>query len=277
LAIYQLVGYLPEDVYIFDPWDANMRNLRTGSVLVTLALLFSLLAGSGVAWSQDYRDGMVAFSHGKYKKAIQIWTSLAEKGDAVAQHTLGQVHMQDLKGGIKADYKKARLWLEQCEPLLMRCKKNLADIYFRGHGTKKDPERAAALYHQVIGNTVTDWPEGVNDALLNLGLLHYTGALGQERKGEARQWFRLAANERVPMAQFWLGSTYEASKSPEDLIEAVKWFTLAMRGDDSVARAIAMVTSKRTEEKMTWNEIETAHLLAATWRPEPKSAISAGK
>lgn len=61
-------------------------------------------------------------------------------------------------------------------------------------------------------------------------------------------------------------------KSPltrNNLIEADKWFLLAMQSKDPGVRSIAEFDSKLVEKKMTADEIEKAHRLAKSWRRLP--------
>ncbi len=200
-------------------------------------------------------------------EALRIWTKLAESGDYLAQQGIGVLYSNGFKN-LKPNYEKAFFWLSKCS-ILVSCQLKLAGLYEEGHGTKKDAVHAAELYRQVLASTF-DWPEGKNKASVKLGRLYFSRALGQENQKEALPLFLAAANAGLAEAQLWSGVALTASnrtQSPEDLVEADKWFLLAKMSDDLVSKLMAENFSKELEEKMTHEEMDKAKSLASAWRP----------
>jgi TPR repeat protein len=70
-----------------------------------------------------------------------------------------------------------------------------------------------------------------------LGLMYYRGGRGLQPDDEkAIKWFRLAAQQRDPVAEFNLGVMYSDGEGvPQDNAEAAKWYSLA--ADQGDARA----------------------------------------
>lgn len=80
-------------------------------------------------------------------------------------------------------------------------------------------------------------------------------------------WFNKVANgnnrEYAPQAQFYLGKMcYEAQGKPKDLIQAHKWFNLAMAGGIEKARSYL----EEVEREMTGSQIAEAQRLAREFK-----------
>ena len=82
-----------------------MRNL-TATICLTIAVL---LGSMGVSASGDYQKGPTTYKSGDYATALREWTSLAEQGRVVAQHSLGVMH--GLGTGVIQDNVYAHMWL----------------------------------------------------------------------------------------------------------------------------------------------------------------------
>ena len=81
-------------------WPDWMRS--AGAVVVmTLAL-------SGFARAGTFEDGGAAYAVEDYATALRLWRSLAEQGDAEAQHNLGLMYAEGR--GVPQDYAKALKW-----------------------------------------------------------------------------------------------------------------------------------------------------------------------
>jgi TPR repeat protein len=229
------------------------------------ALFISTLAfNCASAEGLDYRAGLVAASQGNIVKAIRIWTPLAEKGDLVAQSLLGKTYAEGF-GKLKPDYSNALFWLQKCVSLIT-CQFELAKLYYEGKGVRKDLLIATNLFLGVA-MSAHDFREGKNEARYYLGLIYYRGEGRKRDETESRKWLLLAANDGFHRAQWFLGSTFmlKSPLSREDLIEADKWFLLAMQSKDLGVKTIAEYDSKLIEKKMTSVEIGKAHQLAKSW------------
>lgn len=245
-----------------------MKNKFRVRVFHRLAVMLAVLSLPSVGWCEDYRDGMVALTHGNIKEAVRIWTKLADDGNPLAQQGLGQIYATGATN-VKVDHKKAFFWLSKCEDSLASCQLLLADLYDEGRGTKKDAERAAELYRRVLASKV-DWPDGKNRARVQLGILHLTSELEPRNREEALRLFRLTAEDGMALAQYWLAETLSNKEklAPEELVEIDKWFILASMSEDTVPQIMGKVRRKNIEKKMTFDEIETAERRALAWRPK---------
>ena len=79
-----------------------------------------------------------------------------------------------------------------------------------------------------------------------MGQLGYMNAVGygmQKNEAEAIKWYKLAAAQNDPTAQFNLGKAYYTGAGvPKDEAEAIKWFRLAADNpqDKEIAHTAAM-------------------------------------
>ena len=71
--------------------------------------LFGLLS-SGVS-AETVHDGIVAWQHADYARAVSIWRPLAEKGSADASYDLGQAYR--LGRGVPVNLAAAQTWFER--------------------------------------------------------------------------------------------------------------------------------------------------------------------
>ena len=68
-------------------------------------ILLALSAFVVMAFGGDYEDGLAAYNNKDYKKAMELWTELADRGYSQAQYNLGLMYSDGQ--GVKQDYKKA--------------------------------------------------------------------------------------------------------------------------------------------------------------------------
>ena len=94
-----------------------------------------------------------------------------------------------------------------------------------------------------------------------LGLMHDTG----EAFHVTMKWYRKAAEQGVPRAQYNLGIMYSfgLGVASHDLVEAHKWFDLAVMRGNVAARA----ARDHVAESMTAAEIGEAERRARHWKP----------
>lgn len=154
----------------------------------------------------------------------------AANGNAEAQF---EVANRYAKGhGVKRDYEKAWRWYHHAAAQSFApAQYMLAALYERGLGTKRDLEQAKAWYERAsdLGNV---------KAMHNLAVMH-TGRDGKPADYfKAGKWFAKAAAHGLADSQFNLGILYEnglgVSKSQT---EAYKWFALAAnRGDKEAGK-----------------------------------------
>ena len=61
--------------------------------------------------AKTLNDGLVAYKQRHYREAAEIWTTLAEQGDAEAQYSLGVMYKEGI--GVPQDHGKAINWLKK--------------------------------------------------------------------------------------------------------------------------------------------------------------------
>ena len=88
---------------------------------------------------------------------------------------------------------------------------------------------------------------------------------------EAATWYRKAADQGAPAAQFKLGTLYRQGRGvPQDYVEAHKWFKLAIlhfSESDAANRGNAIKNCHLLVAKMTPAQIAEAQKLAHEWIP----------
>jgi len=191
------------------------------------------------------KEGLAAFESGDYELAYSQLNPMAESGVALAQNTVGRMHLlgqgvpknpdkalilfrkaakQGLPNAknnigvmyasgntVPQDYKQAFVWIrEAADQGFALAMNNLADMYENGAGVK--PNRAEAnkwrKKAQDIGITVNSTPvtiETVGKKEYEKGLAYYYGW----DFVRAAEWFQLAATKGHPEAQLKLASLYE--------------------------------------------------------------------
>ena len=131
----------------------------------------------------------------------------AEKGDAMAQHSLGFIHYKGL-GGVPQDYAEALKWF------------------------LKSAEQGFALSVIYVFDMISD--------------NRTYSVAGEYTDYENGPWFRKAAEHGYAKAQFRLGRMYENGQGvPQDDVEALKWYRKAAeKGDAEAIKALKIVEQK---------------------------------
>lgn len=76
--------------------------------ILPILLALTLLPMAAPAAAGDLEDGAAAIENKDYKKARQLLTPLAQKGNREAQRIMGLMYMYEL--GVPRDYLKAHMW-----------------------------------------------------------------------------------------------------------------------------------------------------------------------
>ena len=112
-----------------------MSKLLAGFVAVWIVL--SPL--SALAFTME--DGWLAYDSGDYIQAFELWSALAEKGDAEAQYLVAYLYDDGL--GVKHDLAEAARWYRMAaEQQHTYAQFNLAIFYSDGIGVPRDPVEA---------------------------------------------------------------------------------------------------------------------------------------
>jgi len=187
-----------------------------------LLLLFSFsLLYSSVAFSQsDFNKGYEAAQSGNYKRAISLWTPLAEDGDALAQYTLGW--MFESGQGVKKSEQQALIWYTKAANQGHMAAQNvLATMYSKGTGVAQDNKKAVSWFIKAAN-------QGDAIAQFQLGV-HFQKGLGVEQDHkESLKWFKKSAAQGHITSQINLGKIYQFNKeATPDYKEAIKWYEKA--------------------------------------------------
>jgi hypothetical protein len=178
------------------------------------------LAHFGIAAAGPLEDGWIAYDHGDYATAMQIWRPLAEQGDAFAQDDLGLMYA--LGHGVPQDFAQAVVWFRKAaDQGDADAQFNLGMAYFRGEGLPQDYAQAAAWYRKAAD-------QGHADAQFVLGGKYEKGEGVPQDYAHAAAWYRKAAEQGLATAQFSLGLMYEKGEGvPQDYAQAHMWHNLA--------------------------------------------------
>jgi TPR repeat protein len=157
-------------------------------------------------------------------KAERWWLLAAQKGEAQAQYRLGCLAL--LPG--RFNPLMASGWFEKAAAQNhVFAMVELAALYERGEGLKRDIDKAAALYAEAAA-------AGDLLARLKLGLLNEK----RGKRDEALRWYRAAASMDHPGAAYRLAQLLNAGERGEgDLAEAADWYRLAARRGHAQAQA----------------------------------------
>ncbi len=120
------------------PADLVMRRLN--AALITALFAASLFtAAPAKAFSTD--DGWHAYDAGDFARAFEVWSVLAEKGDAEAQYLVGYLYDDGL--GVEHNLAEAARWYRMAaEQQHVYAQFNLAIMYSDGIGLPRDPVEA---------------------------------------------------------------------------------------------------------------------------------------
>ena len=220
----------------------NMMNNKTVIIaaLLCAAPCIALAQEAPKAVEFDLAKATAAFHSCDYALARDLSAKAAADGDAEAQNMLCAVYMGDndvspaepapgttatikeiAESKVAAKYAEALKWCRKsADQGNMRATVNLAGIYRRGLGVKKDYAKAMELYSKAA----TDDPL----AEYLVGMMHYRGQGVKEDPAEALKWFGKAAGRGLPEAMLAMGVMYEFGKGVQaDQASAAKWYRMA--------------------------------------------------
>ena len=162
-----------------------------------MSLALSSQAVASVRWSNSGGDsvqkGRLAFEKGDYGVALQIFKSLAEKGDLVAQLNLAKMYREGK--GVSKDYKAAVKWFNlSAEQGNAVAQYHLGVAYSFGLGVVPDYEIALKWYLESA-------EQGNAFAQHHLSLLYYFGNGVPEDKKYAYMWANFASLSGIEVAE----------------------------------------------------------------------------
>jgi TPR repeat protein len=227
---------------------------RVAILIVTVASISSAQARNDLA--QELKSAQAALSAGQYDAAYPLYLSSAQKGNSLAQFTVGMFH--DLGwGSLPTDPALACNWFEKsAQGDIPTAAHLLAECFRRGTGRPPDPamaarwyERAAGLGHYLslcslaelymVGQGVARDPKqglalcrqaaekGALGAKVQVGRYLLEGDDSIRDPQAAHDWFESAATAS-PQARFYLGRIHREGLGTEPAPdEARTWFEQA--------------------------------------------------
>ena len=164
-------------------WARELKSLRLGTALTTLALLIATPALADE--TSAYNAGIAAFEAGEFATAYAAWLPLAHSGDVNAQRNLGLLHQTGR--GVTLDLGAAFYWYRlAAEAGNAPAANSVAMMYLAGDGLPSDYVAAGAWLTRAAA-------QGYGPAQLNLGLLYERGIGVEQDDRTALGWFVLAA------------------------------------------------------------------------------------
>ena len=148
-------------------------------------LLTLLIAVSGVAFADDFDDGLAAYGKGNYIQALAKFRLAAAQGRASAQVILGLMYSDGQ--GVAQDYAEAVRWYRLAAAQgLADAQYNLGFMYSQGQGVAQDYAEAVRWYRLAAA-------QGLASAQLNIGVMYGKGQGVAQDYVRAHLWFNLAA------------------------------------------------------------------------------------
>lgn len=135
-------------------------------------------------------DGISAFAHGDYVKALEILRPLADQGDAKAQFRLG--FMYDTGHGVPQDGAEATKWYRKAgNQGVVDAQERLGVMYLFGQGIPRDETESAAWFRKASD-------QGDENAQWQLGDAYAEGRGVVRDNVSAYMWYSVVASRSAP-------------------------------------------------------------------------------
>lgn len=187
---------------LFSSLFAEINNRRwqqkPESILACIALVaITFSSGAAFAQSTQYKEAFSAYQTQNFTAAENIWTDLANVGDADAQYAMGVMHLR--QEASDSSLAAAFSWFDKAAKQgHATAMFNLGVAYWQGSGVPRDKKRALFLWQNAAD-------KGDSGAQFNLGLVYYTGEERAPDLTRAKKWMSLAATQNYPEAKRILG------------------------------------------------------------------------
>ena len=160
-------------------------------VATVRATIRSLLAACAIAMAigapaaaGPLEDGNVAYHMKEYAKAAELWQPLAQKGNAIAQYSLGTLYAEG--NGVTQNDATAFMWFQRAANQgNAAAQYNVGASYAAGTGVEKSDADAIRWFRRAAD-------QGMAFAQLNLGLLYAAGNGVAQDNVEALKWLEIA-------------------------------------------------------------------------------------
>lgn len=246
------------------------RFLITGGIALFLALPVTVAAAS-------FEEGSAAYRGGNYASAREIWTPLANAGDANAQYALGYLYQYGM--GAPVDTTQAARWYEKSARQGDRdAQYALGTLLQFGDGVTQNFPQALAWFQKAA-----EGEPPFADAEFAIARLYFRGLGVPLDLKRAIEWLKKASDHNNPAAHFLMGASYESGAGlPEDKVKAYYYYTLAWRAgtkvvqeyDTSYDPEAALIHLKAVMSK---EQIARAEQMLKAGSPNPPSAKAKAK
>ncbi len=197
--------------------NQSLQSIKPDSSLPTEIKKIETQAFAGVPEAQHDLAAIYTAGHGgvkqDYKRARVWFEQAAANGVANAAYNLGVLNHQGL--GAKADMSQAIKWYTRAASLgHPEAQYNLGIAYIEGIGVPYNAQKAAAFFESAANSKIME-------AAYNLGLIYENGLLGQPAPDQALAWYKNAADQGSPEAKEALEQLASSLKIPLDQVNAV--------------------------------------------------------
>ena len=184
--------------------------------MLRFCLSLALVLLASVASADELADGVAAYRNKDYAQALLLLHPLAEQGVPAAEHTLGQMYRRGR--GFSLSLPEALPWLQQAAAAgYPPAQIALGEMYEAGEGVTQDLDLAAQWFQKAADS-------GNAQGQLHLGV-HYIRIDPGRDFAKAATWLKLAAQQNVAEAQYFLARLYlDGNGVEKDRAEAMVWF-----------------------------------------------------
>ncbi len=211
----------------------------------------------------DLSEALVHYARLDFPVAHRMLLPMAERGDAVAQETLGFMYLRG--EGVAPDDAIAFRWFKLAA-LAGRpdAEFELGKMYRDGRGVSADGNAALSWFRRAADH-------GMTEAFVAVAELYLGQNSGQSGIPPdpiaAAEWLLRAADLGSADAMYLIGLRYaDGRNGPRDEIEALKWFDLALsRAIGTLREDIARARMKVAERLMPM-QVQAALTRSRDWR-----------
>ena len=148
-----------------------------------------------VARAEVFDDALGAFEDGEYSKAVELWQSIAEKGDIRSQVRLGLMYARG--NGVKRDGREAQKWFQKAaDQGSAEGEYYLGFLYenARSYDMPVDFETAVMWYRKAA-------EQGFAEAQFSMGVSYFRGVGVPQDSITSYAWMSLAASQGHTLAE----------------------------------------------------------------------------
>lgn len=153
-------------------------------------MLVALSCLAGVAFADDFDDGVSAYKSGHYQQALSLFESGAKKDDPKSTYALGLLY----KNGVivRKDIERGlNLIMKSANQGFARAQNYLGVTYYEGNDVAQDYKEAFDWYGKAA-------VQGYPDAEYNLAVMYGLGKGTRQDFAETIKWLRKAAMHQLP-------------------------------------------------------------------------------